>query len=164
MIDATTESLMAVLREGGVSGEPCDEWEVRDLEQQLRAEFPLAYKAFLLLAGHSFGPFEGSHHAVDDDLAGLQRAGLRIFRGDGSDLPDGAFVFFVHQGVAVRFFLMDDGMDPAVFEYVEHWPPVKQLSARFTDFLVQEVRGFNELRSRAQGGAEPGSTLPCGDS
>jgi hypothetical protein len=98
MTDAATESLMAVLRDGGVAGEPCDEWQVRDLEQQLGAELPPAYKAFLLLAGNGFGPFVGSHHAVEDDLAGLQRAGRRIYRCDGRDLPDGAFVFFVHQG------------------------------------------------------------------
>src|SRR5438874_1603325 len=122
MIDAATESLMGVLREGGVSGEPCDDWELRDLEAQLRVELPPTYKAFLLLAGRGFGPFEGSHYALDD-LAEVQRAGRRIFRADDSDLPGGAFVFFVHQGFVVRFFLLDDGVDPAVFEYVEHWPP-----------------------------------------
>jgi len=149
MIDAATESLMVVLRDGGVSGEPCDEWEVRDLEAQLRVEFPPAYKAFLLLAGHGFGPFEGSHYAVDDDLAGVQRAGRGIFRGDGGDLPGGAFVFFMHQGVAVRFFLLDDGADPAVFEYVEHWPPVKQIGARLSEFLLQEVGDPDEFRSQS---------------
>lgn len=154
MTDAATESLMAVLREGGVSGEPCDEREIRDLEAQLLVEFPPAYKAFLLLAGQGFGPFEGSHHAVADDLAEIQRAGRRIFRGDGSDMPDGAFAFFVHQGFVVRFFLLDGEADPAVFEYVERWPPVKQLSARFSDFLLQEVRGSDELRARAQGMAD----------
>jgi hypothetical protein len=161
MIDAATESLMALLCDGGVSGEPCDEWEVRDLEQQLRVELPPAYRAFLLVAGHGFGSFAGSHHAVDDDLAGLQRAGRRIFRGDGGDLPGGAFVFFVHQGFVVRFFLLDDGPDPAVFEYVEHWPPVKQLATRFSEFLLQEVRTSDELRSRAHE-AEP-SAAPDGD-
>jgi SMI1 / KNR4 family (SUKH-1) len=157
MIDAATESLMAVLRDGGVSGEACDEWEVRDLEAQLRVELPAAYKAFLLLAGRGFGPFEGSHYAVEDDLASLQRAGDRIFRGDGSELPGGAFVFFVHQGFVVRYFVLDDGADPAVFEYVEHWPPVEQLAARLSGFLLQEVQASNELRSRAQARAEPGT-------
>ena len=155
MIDADTESLMTVLRGGGVSGEPCDEWEVRDLEQQLRVEFPAAYRAFLHLAGHGFGPFEGSHYAVEDDLAELQRTGRRIFRADGGDLPGGAFVFFVHQGFVVRFVLLDDGPDPAVFEYVEHWPPVKQLAAKFSEFLLHESRTSQELRSRMHGRADP---------
>jgi hypothetical protein len=35
--------------------------------------------------------------------------------------------------------MLDDGADPAVFEYVEHWPPAKQLSARFSGFLLQAV-------------------------
>jgi hypothetical protein len=139
-MDADTDELLAVLRDGGVRGDPCDDWEVRDLEQELRVELPSAYKAFLLSAGHGFGPFQGSHHAVDDDLAELQRVGRRILAKDGIKLPNGAFVFFAHQGVAIRFFLLDDGVDPAVFEYVEHQPPAKQLSDRFSRFVLQETR------------------------
>jgi hypothetical protein len=153
MLNADTESLMEILRRGGVAGEPCDRWKVRDLEQQLGVEFPAAYRAFLRIAGRGFQPFEGSHYAVEDELADLQRAGRRIFQSDGGDLPGGAFVFFVHQGFVIRFFLLDDGPDPAVFEYVEHRPPARQLAARFSEFLLREVRDSEELRSRTAGGA-----------
>ena len=105
---------------------------------------PPAYKAFLLLAGHGFRSFEGSHYAGDDNLAELQRTGRRIFRRDGDDLPAGAFVSFVHQGVAVRFFLLGDGLDPPVYEYVEHSPPAKQLSGRLSGFLLREAQGLAE--------------------
>jgi hypothetical protein len=150
MVDAVTQSLMSVLDAGGVSGSRCDEWAVRDLEQQLDVALPPAYKAFLLLAGQQFGPFEGSHYALDadegeNDFWELQRAGRRIFQRDGHHLPSDAFVFMVHQGYAMRFFLLNDGDDPAVYEYVEGWPPVKQLAPTFSTFLFQEIRQSKEL-------------------
>jgi hypothetical protein len=148
MIDVTTEKLVAMLQCAGIIGNPCDEWQVRDIEKQLRVELPPAYKAFLLLAGQGFEPFEGSHYALEDDLAELQRAGRRISHKDRADLSSEAFVFFIHQGVAVRFFLLDSSDDPAVYEYVEHSPPAKQLAPRFSDFLLDKFRQSEELKSR----------------
>jgi SMI1 / KNR4 family (SUKH-1) len=145
MIDSATANLVAVLTESGVSGVPCDEWQVSDLEQQLRIDLPAAYKAFLLVAGQGFSPFEGSHYAVEDDISDLQRSGGQIFKRHGNNLPTGAFVFFVHQGFAVRFFLLDDGFDPAVYEYAEQWPPIR-LSGRFSDFVREEVRQSGSRR------------------
>ena len=139
MIDAITEHFVSILRSHGVTGVPCDEWQVQEIEDGIGVILPPAYKAFLLLAGQGFAPFERSHYAFEDDLAELQRAGRRVAGSDRMELPGDAFVFFVHQGVAVWFFLLDDGDDPAVFEYVEHSPPVKQLAPRFSEFLLQQI-------------------------
>src|SRR5438128_2277758 len=128
MIDARTDSLVALLRDFGLKGEGCDEWTVRDLEQQLGVEFPPAYKAFLAIAGNGCEALEGSHYAVEDDLASLQRSGQRIMKHDGENLPADAFVFLVHQGYAFNFFLMQDGEDPPVYEYVEGMPPVRRVA------------------------------------
>src|SRR6516225_3935328 len=125
MIDAATSSFVTRLRHLGLSGVACDEWTVQDLEQQLRVEFPPAYKAFLILAGNGWEPLEGSHYAIEDDLANLQRSGQRIMKHDGGKLPDDAFVFLVHQGYACNFFLTQDGEDPPVYECVEGMPPVR---------------------------------------
>lgn len=141
MVDPTTHEFIAMLRSAGVTGDSCDEWQVKDVEQTLGVELPPAYKAFLLLAGRGFGPFQGSQYAIEDDLSELQRAGASIFRSDRMTLPASAFVFFVHQGVAARFFLLGSDNDPAVFEYVERWPPAKQLAPSFSEFLLGEVRG-----------------------
>jgi len=78
MIDVDTQSLLAILRDGGVWGEGCDEWQIADVEQQLRVELPAAYKAFLLLAGQGFAPFEGSQYAIEDDLAAMQVEGKHM--------------------------------------------------------------------------------------
>lgn len=50
-------------------------------------------------------------------------------------------MFFAHQGFVVRYFLLDDGPNPPVHEYVERWPPAKRLAARFSDFVIGEATG-----------------------
>ncbi len=151
MIDAKTESLVALLRASGVNGEPCDEWAVRDLEQQFDVELPPAYRAFLLVAGNGCEPLEGSHYAVEDDLAGLQRSARSVMKHDGADLPPDAFVFLVHQGYALNFFLLNDGEDPAVYEYVQGMPPVRQVAARLSEWLSNEVNRSRAYREERQG-------------
>lgn len=152
MIDDQTVRYMATLSEGGLVGEPCDEWEVSDLEQHFQVKLPSAFKAFLMLAGKWFDPFVGSQYILERDgfydAIELQQAAQRMLQRDGNKLLRDAFVFFVHQGVALRFFLLNDGDDPPVFEYVEHDPPAKQVATRLSEFLLSEVRGLQELRSR----------------
>lgn len=133
---------MTVLREAGVAGEPCDEATVRDLEQEFGASLPAAYRAFLLVAGRGFPAWEGSHHTVDDDLPDLQRSGRRLLQGRGGRLPADVFVFFIHQGAAVRFFLLGDGADPAVYQWVDFAEPkpIEQVARTFTGFVVESKR------------------------
>lgn len=153
MIDAATCSFIALLRDLGLSGAACDEWTVQDLEQQLRVQLPPAYKAFLAVAGNGCAALEGSHYAVEDDLAGLQRSGQRIMKRDRENLPGDAFVFLVHQGYAFNFFLAQDGEDPPVYEYVEGMPPVRRVAARFTEWLGNELSHFRASREQRTSGA-----------
>ena len=153
MIDAKTESFVALLRNYGVNGEPCDEWAVRDLEQQLGFDLPPAYRAFLVVAGNGCESLEGSHYAVEDNLASLQHTARRIMKRDGADLVTDAFVFLVHQGYAFNFFLLNDSEDPAVYEYVQGMPPVRQVAARISEWLSNEVIRCRSLRDQRAGGA-----------
>ena len=153
MVDATTETFVMRLRDLGLSGAASDQWTVRDLEQQLHVELPAAYRAFLIVAGNGWEPLEGSHYALEDDLANLQRSGQRIMKHDEAKLPDDAFVFRVHQGYAFNFFLVHDGEDPPVYEYVEGIPPIQRVAARFTDWLADELSRFRALREQRASGA-----------
>jgi hypothetical protein len=147
VIDPVTQSFLTLLRDGGLRGLPCDEWTVSDIARQLKVELPRAYLAFLLLAGHGCEPLEGSHYAVDDDLAGLQRAGHRIARHEKTELPKDAFVFLVHQGFACQFFLLDDGDDPAVYQCVEGMG-LERVMSHFSEWVLGEVARSNEFRER----------------
>jgi hypothetical protein len=152
--DSATEQFVTRLREAGVRGLACDERSVADLERDLRVQLPAAYRAFLLVAGNGWEPLEGSRYALGDDLAGLQRAGQRIARHAKSILPRDAFVFFVHQGFACRFFLLNDGDDPAVFECVEGTARITRVTPRFSEWLSGEVSRSSEFRERRTGGAD----------
>jgi len=154
MIDAITQKHVQRLCEAGITGDPCDEWDIRDVEQQLHVALPAAFKAFLLVAGKYFDPFVGSQYVLGHDGGALeigpaevQRRGERIFQRDGQSLPSNAFVFFAHHGTATRYFFLDGGDDPAVYEYVEHQPPPKQLASSFSAFLADEVRLLQEQRA-----------------
>ncbi|QOV90480.1 SMI1/KNR4 family protein [Humisphaera borealis] len=151
MTDPVTDSFVTVFTARGLSGSPCDEWSVRDLEQQLGVVFPAAYRAFLRIAGYECEALAGSHYSIDDDLADLQRAGERIASHEKVELPQDAFVFLVHQGFACHFFLTEDGEDPAVFQCVEGMGPIERVASHFSEWLLQELtrsESYREERSR----------------
>jgi len=153
LIDATTESYWTRLRAAGLRGLPSDEWEIADIEQQLKVRLPAAYKAFLLLAGHGCEPLESSRYAIDDDLAALQRAGQAIGQRNGAALPQYAFVFFVHQGYACQFFLLQDGDDPTVYLCVDGAQPAERVAGSFSEWLIGELARWEEYRERRSRGA-----------
>jgi hypothetical protein len=70
------------------------------------------------------------------------------------NISEDAFVFLVHQGVAVWFFLLASGDDPAVYEYVEHSPPANQLAPHFSEFLCSKS-GSNEPEGMQKPCAHP---------
>jgi hypothetical protein len=148
MIDRTTASFFAQLSDVLANGLPCDEWAIADLEKQLGIRLPASYKAFLLLAGRGWEPLEGSQYAVDDDLAQLQRFGKRIFSKNHGTLPDNAFVFFVHQGFACQFFLLDDGDDPSIFQSVVGQGAPNKVYPHFSDWLSAEAKRSQEFRAK----------------
>lgn len=152
MIDSATDQFVSRLREAGVRGLPCDELSVADLERDLRLQLPAAYRAFLLIAGNGWEPLEGSHYSLEDDLAEMQRAGDRIAQHENTRLPVGAFVFFLHQGFACRFFLLQDGDDPAVFECAEGMGPISRVAPRFSEWLLAELSRSEEFSKRRTGG------------
>jgi len=152
-----TLDFVTALRTAGISGEPCDEPTVRDLEQRLGISLPPAYRAFLLVAGHGFLTWAGSHHALDDDIAELQLKGKRLLKSRGAGLPADAFVFLIHQGAAVRFFLLGDGDDPAVYQWVDlaEPKPIEQVGRNFTAFVLESKRQLEEWLARRPGGTGP---------
>ncbi len=153
--DTITDMFASRLHGDGISGEPCGRWEVGDLEQQFGVTFPAAYRAFLLAAGRGFGPWEGSSYTVDD-LPDVQRWGSTLPAAKGRPLPSDAFPFFCHQGVAIAFFLLADGDDPAVYEWVgmqDVAPPPERVARTFTEYVAKAQRHLEELWARRTGGA-----------
>jgi hypothetical protein len=125
---------------------PCTIEEVESLEQWSGHRFPEAYREFLLWMGHNGGGLlEGSdcfyHH-----LKVLPSYAQELLEEDQfvGNLPDKAFIFFMHQGYQFNFFYFDDGDDPPIYWYLEEIPTrtsFTQLYSSFSEFVLTELEG-----------------------
>jgi hypothetical protein len=59
-------------------------------------------------------------------------------------LPSNAFVFYGHQGYEFGFFLLGQGDDPPVYQYVEGEETPNLVWGSFSDYLSDVIRIFSE--------------------
>ena len=143
MTDSITDSFILLLEARGLKGNRSDELTIRDLEECLRVDLPRAYKAFLIVAGNDCEALEGSHYTIEDDLVSLQRSGRKIMKQRGGAAITDAFVFLVHQGYVCNFFLLNDGDDPPVYEFVQGIARARKVAGSFSEWLCNQPK---ELR------------------
>ncbi len=74
--------------------------------------------------------------------------GLLTENGLQEDLPEDAFVFYMHQGYEFGYFLIGDGEDPAVYQYVEGGGSPKLVWPSLTAYLVDMIRIHTEALQR----------------
>lgn len=125
---------------------PCTEDEIAVLEHWIKRPFPQAYREFLLWMGYwGGGLFVGSNCFYNDlrDIQEWARALLEEDRYPG-ELPEDAFVFFMHQGYQFYFFRFSEGEDPPIYYYLEdHEKPeqstVNRTYAHFSAFLEDAI-------------------------
>lgn len=100
------------------------ELEVEQCEKALGSKLPNQYREFLLAIGHNAGLlFQGT------DILFRNVDQLLELRKDAEDLlaeneetfilPTDAFVFSMHQGYEFNYFVLSEGDDPPVYQYVE---------------------------------------------
>lgn len=125
---------------------PCHEKEVTELERQVGLKLPKAYKEFLLWSGHGLGSFEiGSDIFYETDLVSLQQDArdLLVENNFPQNLPEDAYVFWMHGGYMFTFFRTSEGDNPPVHYYDEGLHKREfawNYQAHFTDFLIMEMR------------------------
>jgi len=128
---------------------PCTEDEVRALERELGFPLPIAYHEFLLWMGNGAGRFLRGSDVFYADLDGMREAAIELLRENGVDaeLPDDAFVFFMHQGYQFDFLCASEGPDPSVYWFCEGMKrtATEQLYRGFSDFLAAEISGHDRI-------------------
>ena len=104
--------------------------EIDDLEQRHGVRLPDSYRRFLEVWGRGKTHyFVGSAWAFDS-LDSLQQAADELLREGGyGPLPQGAFVFMMHQGYQFYFFWNDE-----VWYYIEGAPRPERRYASFDEF------------------------------
>lgn len=113
---------------------PCSNDEIENLEVAYGLKFPLTYSSFLKSMGKGAGCFMMGSDCFYDTLDMINEEAKLLVRTNGfKDIPQHAFVFWMHQGYQFAFFLSEEGDDPPVYYYNE--------TAKEPDF----VRSFNSM-------------------
>ncbi|ROU08307.1 SMI1/KNR4 family protein [Lysobacter enzymogenes] len=119
--------------------EGCSQEEVDALAKSIGRPLPKAYVEFLLAMGRKAGDFMAGTDTFWRHLSWLQKTAERLVaERSAAPLPESAFVFYMHQGYEFGYFLLDEGDDPPVYQFVT----MKARSERVTDSLTGY---FNEM-------------------
>jgi hypothetical protein len=125
---------------------PCSRSEIAHMEKQLNVQLPQAYREFLLWMGHGAGRFLRGSTCFYQDLGRLKESATELLNENNSPLrlPDGAFVFFMHQGYQFCYLLTHQEENPPVYFYGE-WKEQTSFEVIFphySDFLETEFDNF----------------------
>lgn len=118
--------------------------EVEQCEQALGSKLPNQYREFLLAIGHDAGLlFQGTDILFRnvDDLLELRKEAEDLLAENEETfiLPTDAFVFSMHQGYEFNFFVISEGNDPPVYQYVEGDGPPVLVWDSFSAFLRKSI-------------------------
>jgi hypothetical protein len=143
-------SLKYILVDSGITDEEeligCSEEAISDIEKNINHELPQSYRTFLSICGVSAGEYLKGTDIFYDVILDLQQWGAELLEESGAieKLPNNAFIFFMHQGYELGYFLLSDDDDPPVFFYTEgDASPVRKWNS-FTDFIEQVIIGQKE--------------------
>lgn len=141
------------------AAEPCTEREITELEQEIDASLPEAYKEFLAWMGHGAGSFMRYLDCFYPLLANHQQAARALLEQDASPatLPDDAVVFHMISD-RFAFFRTSEGADPPIYAHKRDWrvTPFKFAFYRFSDFQAVQLAIYaryhagNSILTRAQ--------------
>ena len=118
--------------------------EVEQSEQSIGFALPIQYREFLLAIGHDAGLlFRGTDILFRnvEDLLELRNEAEDLLEENKEtfNLPADAFVFSMHQGYEFNFFVLSEGNDPPVYQYVEGDGPPVLVWDSFSTFLRQSI-------------------------
>ncbi|WP_394541532.1 SMI1/KNR4 family protein [Lysobacter enzymogenes] len=123
----------------------CSQDEVDTLAQSIGRPLPKAYVEFLLSMGHEAGDFMAGTDTFWRHLPWLQKTAERLVaEKSAAPLPASAFVFYMHQGYEFGYFLLDDGDDPAVYQFVTMKARAERVTDSFTGYFNEMLRLFRE--------------------
>lgn len=120
----------------------CSPAEIAEVEKQVEAPLPTEYRNFLQLMGKGAGKlFQGTAIYYPNCLDFQADAKNLLAINDFLPLPHKTFVFSIHQGYEVNFFHLDQGSDPAVYQYSEGQEEQNfiKISDSFSGFIKDSI-------------------------
>ena len=135
----TIQELVKHLENKGCKLFPCTEADVIEIEKRFNnIKLPLIYKEFLLAMGNGARGFMQGSSVFLDELYELKDGAIEIIHDNNLGLlPDNAFVFWLHQGYQMAYFIIDGSSTLPIYYFGEGagMNEVKLVFDRFIDFL-----------------------------
>jgi hypothetical protein len=126
--------------------EGCTEKEIQLLMKTQNVErLPQMYVEFMKAMGRSYKSkglrfFVGEDIGYEDALE-LKEVFAEVLKDENKDwqIPENAFVFWTHHAYIFYYFLIDEGDDPRIFEYIESKEP-RKIADSFSQLLDWQFR------------------------
>jgi hypothetical protein len=130
----------------------CSEEEIAEFEANHHVALPAFYRGFLMRMGRRAGAFfRGTDILLRRD--GYRQWALELLADNNYPfkLPDDAFVFFLHQGYVMGYFICDGSDDPPVFIYSEGRDTTpKRVADHLSDYFLKAADDSIELQNNLQ--------------
>jgi hypothetical protein len=127
----------------------CTQLEIEKLELAFNVKLPAMYKEFLTAMGKSAGKFMLGSSAFWDEVFNFQEWGKELLAENNfKHLPQNAFVFWLHQGYQMAFFIIGEGDNPPVYYFSEgsNQTDFKKVESLTDFFLIQLKMSGIEFR------------------
>lgn len=122
---------------------PCVKEEINMIESISGVKLPEAYKDFLLLMGRGAGDLMAGSSVFFDEIFDLDEGAKELLMENNvPELPENAYVFWMHQGYQFAFFLAGNSQDPEVYYYCEGQSEFELTNLHFTDFLKLQAQSL----------------------
>jgi len=144
------KDIRLILSQQKVETTPCSNDEIQDINRIVEYKLPKAYLEFLEEMGKDAGKFMKGSSCFINELHSLREWAIELLVENNfkKELPNDAFVFWMHQGYQFAFFLLDDGDNPPIYYYNETKEQNKfcKTGDSFTDFLRIELAASNIVK------------------
>lgn len=114
------ELLKRSLAEKGQKLVPFTAEKLERLERLYKVKLPQVYRDFLLTMGNGAGQYMVGSSAFSHEVFQLRDIAIELLSENNfRNLPDEAFVFWMHQGYQFAFFPLNGNDDPPVYYFSE---------------------------------------------
>lgn len=119
----------------------CSSEDIASLKATSGGYLPIVYEQYLLKIGRCAGKFMQGTDIFYPSILGLKEDAIELLEENEENfkLPDDAFVFSMHQGYEFLYFLLSDGDDPEIYQYIEGDEAPTKAWDSFTEFLNQSL-------------------------
>lgn len=135
----SVKEIASFLKSRGETLKPLSLSEIQKVENHFNVLFPSEYKDFLLLMGKSAGRFMEGSSVFIDELYSLQSWGMELCEENGLTAPENAFVFYMHQGYKMAYFINSDDSNPQVYYFEEGMTDFIDNNGTLVDFYLKQL-------------------------